>query len=118
MRTFAQKQNQPQKPVSSSLARTNAAKPGPHHRADPILRLQRAIGKSDPALAVSRPGDRYRIGEAVERELAWLFDEQGVPPSLARVIERLEGGAFEVAHSSKSEAVGVQIAQAIYEGLG
>ena len=30
------------------------------------------------------PGDRYRIGDAVERELARLFAEQGVPPSLAQ----------------------------------
>ena len=65
------------------------------------------------------PGDRYRIGEAVERELARLFDEQGVPPSLAQRsgIERLDGGAFEVAHGSKAERVGVQVAQAIYGGL-
>jgi len=65
------------------------------------------------------PGERYGIGEAVERELARLFDEQGVPPSLAQDSEvaRLDGGAFEVAHGAKSEAVGAQIAQAIYGGL-
>ena len=65
------------------------------------------------------PGDRHRIGEAVERELARLFDEQGVPTSLpwASDVARLDGGAFEVAHGSKSEAVGVQVAQAIYGGL-
>jgi hypothetical protein len=65
------------------------------------------------------PADRYRIGEAVESELARLFDEQGVPPSLAREsgIERLDGGAFEVAHGSKLEAVGVQVAQAVFGGL-
>jgi hypothetical protein len=65
------------------------------------------------------PGDRYRIGEAVEHELARLFDEQGVPPSLVRGsgIERLDGGAFEVAHGSKSEVVGAQAARAIYGGL-
>jgi hypothetical protein len=66
------------------------------------------------------PGDRYRIGDAMERELARLLAERGTPPSLARGsgIERLDGGAFEVAHGSKSEAVGVQVAQAIYGGLG
>ena len=64
-------------------------------------------------------GDRYRIGDAMERELARLFDEQGVPPSLIQGSEvpQLDGGAFEVAHGSKSEAVGVQVAQAIYGGL-
>ena len=44
MRTFVQNQNQPQKPVSSSLARSSIAKPGPDHREHPILHLQRAIG--------------------------------------------------------------------------
>ena len=65
------------------------------------------------------PGDRYRIGEVVERELARLFVEQDVPPSLIQgsEVERLDGGAFEVAHGSKSETVGVQVAQAIYGGL-
>jgi hypothetical protein len=37
MRTFAQKQNQPQKPISSSVARPNMA-------THPILHLQRAVG--------------------------------------------------------------------------
>jgi hypothetical protein len=44
MRTFAQKQNQPQKPVSFGLARSSIAKPGPDYREHPILHLQRAIG--------------------------------------------------------------------------
>jgi hypothetical protein len=65
------------------------------------------------------PGERHRIGEAVERELVRLLGEHGVPPSLAQgsEVERLDGGAFEVAHGSKAEAVGVQVAQAIYGGL-
>ena len=44
MRTFAQKQNQPQKQVSPGLARSNTAAPGLHHRADLILDLQCTIG--------------------------------------------------------------------------
>jgi hypothetical protein len=44
MRTFTQKQNQPQKPVSSSIARPQMAAAGPDHRKHPILGLQRAIG--------------------------------------------------------------------------
>ncbi len=44
MRTFAQKQNQPQKPVSSNLARSHTPTPGLHNRADLILHLQRTIG--------------------------------------------------------------------------
>jgi hypothetical protein len=44
MRTFAQKQNQPQKPVSSGLARPNMATNGSDYREHPLLHLQRTIG--------------------------------------------------------------------------
>jgi hypothetical protein len=44
MRTFAQKQNQLQNPVSSNLAQFHTATPGLHHRTDLILHLQRTIG--------------------------------------------------------------------------
>lgn len=65
------------------------------------------------------PSDRYRIGEAVERELARLFAGQGAPPSLVQSDEhaRLDGGEFKVERSSKATAIGAQVAQAIYGGL-
>src|SRR5215831_8806404 len=43
MRTFAQKQRQPSKPASSSLARANMATRGLDHRVHPFLPLQRTI---------------------------------------------------------------------------
>ncbi len=63
--------------------------------------------------------DRYRIGEIVERELARLFAEEGVPASLTSSLEaeRLDAGAFHVAANSRAEAVGAQVAQAVYGGL-
>lgn len=64
-------------------------------------------------------GDRYRIAEAVERELARLLAEKGVPQSLAEggVIDRLDGGEFKVTHGSRPEATGAQVARAVYGGL-
>ncbi len=64
-------------------------------------------------------GDRYRIAEAVERELAAQFAEQGVPQSLAEggEIVNLDGGAFQVAAGSKPEVIGAQVAQAVYGRL-
>jgi hypothetical protein len=44
MRSFVQKQNQPQKTNSTSLARSHTATPALHHRADLILNLQRTVG--------------------------------------------------------------------------
>jgi hypothetical protein len=65
------------------------------------------------------PGDRYRIREAVERELVRLFTEQDAPRSLAQSgeIARLEGGEFEVKLGSKAEDIGIQVAQAVHEGM-
>ncbi|HYP26675.1 MAG TPA: hypothetical protein VE262_08160 [Blastocatellia bacterium] len=64
-------------------------------------------------------GDRHRIAGAIEQELARLFAEQGVPPSLARAgsIESIDGGAFEAKPHAKPEATGARIARAIYGGL-
>jgi hypothetical protein len=66
------------------------------------------------------PGDRYRIGDAVERELSRLFAEQGTPPSLARGgdIGSLDGGSFEAKSGSRAETIGIQAARAVYGGLG
>lgn len=65
-------------------------------------------------------GDRYRIGEAVEQELARMFADRGVPQSLAEggEIASVDGGAFEVAPGSRADVVGVQVAKAVYGGLG
>lgn len=65
------------------------------------------------------PGDRYRIAEAVERELGQLFAERGAPQSLDRSkeIERLDGGAFEAARDSKPEVIGAKVGKAVYGGL-
>ena len=65
------------------------------------------------------PGDRYSIGAAVERELTRLFGEQGIPPSLMSggEIARLNGGSFTVAHGSKAEVIGTQVAQSVYGGM-
>jgi hypothetical protein len=65
------------------------------------------------------PGDRYLIGEAVERELQRLFAEQGAPPSLTHGAEigRLDGGSFGVGAGSRGDVIGAHVAQAVYEGL-
>ena len=65
------------------------------------------------------PGDRYRIAEGVEQELSRLFADRGVPESLAEggEIVSVDGAAFEVAPRSRAEAVGAQVAQAVYGRL-
>ncbi len=65
------------------------------------------------------PGDRYRIGEAVERELARLLAEQGAPALLSGNVDlaQIDAGAFDVKPNAKSEMIGAQVAQAIYGGM-
>jgi hypothetical protein len=65
------------------------------------------------------PGDRYRIGEALERELARLIGAADVPLSLAHGVdvERVDGGAFRVTPGATADAIGGHVAQAVYGGL-
>jgi hypothetical protein len=65
------------------------------------------------------PGEEGRIGQAVQREMARLLAEGNVPPSLAQggEIAHLDGGTFDVAPGSGAEAIGAQVAQAVYRGL-
>lgn len=65
------------------------------------------------------PGDRHVIAAAVQRELATMFEQRDLPPSIfhSGEIARVEGGAFTIAPRGKAARVGHQIAQAVYGGL-
>jgi hypothetical protein len=65
------------------------------------------------------PGDRERIGWAAEIELARLIREVG-PPGTAghgRDVIRADGGAVQLSVGSRADAVGRQIARAVYRSL-
>jgi len=64
-------------------------------------------------------GDRYRVGEALERELTRLFTERDVPSSISHNIEggSMDAGSFNVAPGADAETIGIQIARALYEGM-
>ena len=59
------------------------------------------------------------VGVVVERELGRLFAERGLPPSLAQggTVASLDGGTFNTVPGAPTDAVGAQIAQAVYGGL-
>jgi hypothetical protein len=65
------------------------------------------------------PGDRQQIGAAVERELAALFAEQGAPQEWGRgaALAYVDGGSVTLSPEAKPDAVGGQIARAVYGGL-
>ena len=65
------------------------------------------------------PGDRHRIGDAMQRELARLLTEKQTPPALTKntAIDRLDGGTFQMMPGSRPETTGAQVARAIFGGL-
>lgn len=64
-------------------------------------------------------GDRYRIGEAVQVELARIIAERGLP-GLGRgsaEAARLDGGTFAVPAEMPATAVAAGIAAAVYRSM-
>jgi len=63
--------------------------------------------------------DRYRISEAVQRELARLLTSEGTPPSLRNggSIQSMNAGSIHLAAAGGPRKVGAQVAQAVYGGL-
>ena len=66
------------------------------------------------------PSCRYRIGEAVERELQRLLAEQGAPHIFSgnTDLTQIDAGEFNMNSDTKSELIGAQVGQAVYEGMG
>ncbi len=64
-------------------------------------------------------GDRYHIGEAVQRELARLLTQRGIAGTLPanRSIEALDAGSFSLMPGAKAQNIGAQAARAVYRGL-
>ncbi len=60
-----------------------------------------------------------QVGEAIQRELARLFAEGGLPPALAGggELERLHLGSFKAARGEKADAIGTQLARKVYDGI-
>ena len=71
-------------------------------------------------LAGVAPGDRYRVADGVQSELARLLIEQGVPANLnAAAHERqIDAGTIHIDSGMRAASVGEQIAQAIHGCLG
>ena len=61
-------------------------------------------------------GDRYRIAQALESELARLISEKGVPPSIRQnaVLHSLNGGAVNLQMGIRPDVVGIQVAREVY----
>jgi hypothetical protein len=63
--------------------------------------------------------DRYRIAEAVERELTRLMETEGLPSGMAEgmALDRIDAGSIQLSGAAKPADIGARIARAIYGGL-
>jgi hypothetical protein len=64
-----------------------------------------------------KPGDRHQIGEAVERELARLLAEQGLPQVQDAEVPRLAGGQLHLSPNDNPDTVGRGLAGNIFQGI-
>jgi hypothetical protein len=64
-------------------------------------------------------GDRYRVAEALQRELSRLLADGELPARLNRngAIALLDSGSFDVSPATHPEKVGTLAARRVYEGL-
>ena len=64
------------------------------------------------------PADRYRIGDALQRELTRLLGEQGLPSIVnSAEFERVKGATLSLDRSAGAAVIGNQIAEAVHGGL-
>jgi hypothetical protein len=65
------------------------------------------------------PGDRFRISDAMQREITRLIAGQGTQGITRRplFIERLDAGKFKVGPGGRAESIGKQVAQAVHQQL-
>ncbi len=69
------------------------------------------------------PGDRRRIGRAVERELSRLLTQAAASGALPRSLTTgsaaalRDAGAIQLTPGHSPESAGAQVAQAIYRGI-
>ena len=112
MRTFAQKQNQPQKPVSSNLARSNTAAPGRDHPEQPILHLQRAIGNQAIQRILQTDAEELESGSIATASPRFAHDFSQIPvhpKSPARVQAKLTVSSPGDIYEQEADRVSEQV---------
>lgn len=83
--------------------------------AEIVLHVEELVLEGFPAR------DRWRIAAAVEAELTRLVAEGGLPPGLltgAGTINVIDADGFAPGPADRPEAIGTQVAGAVYAGLG
>jgi hypothetical protein len=63
------------------------------------------------------PHDRWRIADAVQRELARSIAEHGIGAHHAMAIPQLNAGTIRVAAPMRAHAIGAQVGRALHGAL-
>ena len=82
----------------------------PEHDTSPTVELH----IEELVLRGFAPGDGFRIGDSLERELRRLISEKGLRTSGPVAIDRLDGERIKLASGARAPVVGEQIAQQVY----
>jgi hypothetical protein len=108
------KENEPPAPLHSS---GSATPPGPTASPQPQPSVDLHI--NELVLNGFAAADRHAIGDAVERELARLFAERGIPQSIRDEIEiaDIRADAIALERGLDAETIGSKLAKALYGEL-
>ncbi|HEY0408497.1 MAG TPA: hypothetical protein VGC89_22370 [Pyrinomonadaceae bacterium] len=118
-------------PDASHSVTQNAARNLRAHASEPPALATTAAAPASVNLHIEEmvlhgfaPRDRYRIGDAVQRELARLLTTQGAPSALSASGEQarvnagsFNAGSFNVTPGAEAKSVGRGVAQAVYGEL-
>jgi len=82
----------------------------------PILPREIEVHIEELVLHGFAPGDRWKIGDAVDRELRTLLATKGIPARWLSGPERLDAGAMPGSSLTNPSLTGAEIGAAVYRG--
>jgi hypothetical protein len=64
-------------------------------------------------------GDRHRISDALQEELARLFEARGFASSLrdGALLDQIDGGTVRMNRGASTQEVGIKTAEALHNGM-
>lgn len=112
MKAFAQKQNQPQRQVLSSLTRTNAITPEPNHYINHILHLQRTMGNLAVQRLLRTPAEGHEVGLISTAASRFSHDSSRISahaPAVRTIETNLTVNTPGDVHEQEADAVAEQV---------
>src|SRR5262245_29337522 len=112
MQTFPQKQNQVQKPISSSITQPNMAPQRPDHSEHPILHLQRTVGNQALLRMLQTHNEEPDVGLTAAASSRFGRDFSRIPapaPAAGRIQAKLTVNTPGDIYEQEADAVAEQV---------